>query len=284
MGALKLSSDVQEKQRLKAQCRDIMNAADRIKNDANWRPAAKVHQEDSKGLNVNQWAADVVSAQSPSDRSEGTAEQASSSQLRVLSTTAPLDNASDSSGKYISSCTSFTGRNAPVQRDEFSENYMHNPHVTLIDLSNNHFPTSAEFGKCTTTDSWHEDRPQPVFQPALEKYQPPVAHISVLPQPEDALLDDTSTPRAKAFSSSPSTAPYSQIHRLAEPFSSRKRSKREDIILLKASMVNGFKCPPWDRNPLPDEFLGDKNTELFKYVDVFLSFFLLMTNVLQRHT
>jgi calpain-7 len=63
-----------------------------------------------------------------------------------------------------------------------------------------------------------------------------------------------------------STAPYSRIRRLAEPVSVRKRSKREDIILLKASMVNGFKCPPWDKHPPPSEFVPQQDAELFMYV------------------
>jgi hypothetical protein len=64
----------------------------------------------------------------------------------------------------------------------------------------------------------------------------------------------------------PSVASYSHIHRLVEPASTRKKSKREDIILLKASMVNGFKCPPWDKNPLPSEFVAQQDTELFVYM------------------
>lgn len=69
--------------------------------------------------------------------------------------------------------------------------------------------------------------------------------------------------KANAAPTSPSVAPYSQIRRLVEPVSSRKRSKREDIILLKASMVNGFKCPPWDKTPGSDEFLATQGAEPF---------------------
>ncbi|OAK95249.1 cysteine proteinase [Phaeosphaeriaceae sp. SRC1lsM3a] len=204
MGALRLSSDPTEKQRLKAECRDIMNAADRIKNDVDWRPTAALRQESSQGMNINQWAADLVSAQSPSVGSEYATEQASSLRLGLSSTTATPDNASSSS-----------------------------------------------------------DRPQPVSEPIFEKYLPPVAKFSALSEPADALQDQTSTMRDKAHSSSPSKTVYSHVHRLTEPISTRRRAKREDIILLKASMVNGFKCPPWDRNPSPDEFVAIRNTELF---------------------
>jgi calpain-7 len=69
--------------------------------------------------------------------------------------------------------------------------------------------------------------------------------------------------RKATASASPSMASYSHIHRLAEPASTRKRSKREDIILLKASVFNGFKCPPWDKTPLPNEFVAQQDAELF---------------------
>ncbi|KAF2278353.1 cysteine proteinase [Westerdykella ornata] len=48
--------------------------------------------------------------------------------------------------------------------------------------------------------------------------------------------------------------PAATIFRPKEPVSTRKRSNRESIIMLKASAVNGFKFPPWEKNPTPDEF------------------------------
>lgn len=59
-----------------------------------------------------------------------------------------------------------------------------------------------------------------------------------------------------AVSTSKVTPPISfpHVHRLAEPVSTRIRSKREDITFLKASLFNGFKFPPWNGNPSPTEF------------------------------
>lgn len=48
--------------------------------------------------------------------------------------------------------------------------------------------------------------------------------------------------------------PATRIRKLREPVSSRKRKTKEDIILLKASLVNGVKCPPWDKTPNAAEF------------------------------
>lgn len=63
---------------------------------------------------------------------------------------------------------------------------------------------------------------------------------------------DTSAP-------APSMASYSHIRKLVEPVSTRQRSKKEEIILLKASLVNGFKCPPWDKPPTSSDFAADQN-------------------------
>ncbi|PVI07021.1 cysteine proteinase [Periconia macrospinosa] len=74
---------------------------------------------------------------------------------------------------------------------------------------------------------------------------------------------ETQLPSRDALRTTPSIAPYSHIRKLAEPVSTRKRSKKEEIILLKSSVVNGFKCPPWDKTPVPSEFAKDKSIDLF---------------------
>jgi hypothetical protein len=68
---------------------------------------------------------------------------------------------------------------------------------------------------------------------------------------------------ASATSITTKLSSQSHIHRLAEPVSTRKRSRKEDIILLRASVVNGFKCPPWDRNPPTAEFVPQEGQTLF---------------------
>ncbi|KAL1601833.1 cysteine protease [Paraconiothyrium brasiliense] len=51
-----------------------------------------------------------------------------------------------------------------------------------------------------------------------------------------------------------SNTSVSHVRKLREPISSRKRTTKEEIILLKASLVNGVKCPPWDKIPSANEF------------------------------
>ncbi|KAF1956671.1 calpain-like protease palB/rim-13 [Byssothecium circinans] len=61
-----------------------------------------------------------------------------------------------------------------------------------------------------------------------------------------------------------SVASYSHIRRLAEPVSSRPLTTKEQIILLKASAVNGFKCAPWDKFPTSSDFALGHDQLLFK--------------------
>lgn len=57
----------------------------------------------------------------------------------------------------------------------------------------------------------------------------------------------------------------SHVRKLREPLSTRRRTTKEEIILLKASRVNGLKCPPWDKIPSADEFALDL-TGVYTYV------------------
>ena len=99
-------------------------------------------------------------------------------------------------------------------------------------------------------------------------------------KPKDALLANENSVSAASPSSlvnsgvselyendtQPASAPSTRIARLVEPVSSRTRTRREEIILLRASIVNGFKCAPWDKFPTSSDFaLGDDHY-LFKWV------------------
>ena len=89
-------------------------------------------------------------------------------------------------------------------------------------------------------------------------------HVYVSPH---SSFDDgcSSTTAAEVAARNPLSNVSSQtrIRRLLEPVSTRSRSTREGIILLKASLVNGFKCPPWTSNPTSTEFTRQTDDELF---------------------
>jgi calpain-7 len=265
MKALKLSSDPNEKKLLKAQCSDIMTTAGRIKSDTNWKPTAESLSLRPGKVDISQWAAEVVSAQSTSAGLEDITSQSSLSRHGLSSTTAPVDNVSIPSGKTSPSSILVTGPSSYTQQfSSFESETRREPHVLFINLSDDQFSSPSTFGPSAPTDARHEDRPQPKPNSAADIHEASSAALSTLSLQSPSVPHlDSRAQHEVPTSATPSMAPYSHIHRLVEPASSRKRSKREDIILLKASMVNGFKCPPWDKTPLPNEFVTLKDTELF---------------------
>jgi calpain-7 len=282
MSALKLSSDPNEKKQLKAQCSDIMTAAGRIKNDANWKPAVEPQGRKTQRLDINQWAAEVVSAQSTTAGFEDHASESSVSRHALSSTTAPVDNVSVPSGKHSTSSLLFNGQTGCEQEPDAHGGATHSP-VLLIDLLDDRFSSPPDFRPKAPTDARHEDRPQTKRESATDANVFSSTIVGTFPVPTP------SAPRVRSqvthdgiASASPSVVSYSHIHRLAEPVSTRKRSRREDIILLKASMVNGFKCPPWDKNPSPGEFMGQQDMELFMYGNTLGTLYI--SNTTQRHS
>jgi len=82
------------------------------------------------------------------------------------------------------------------------------------------------------------------------------------------------TPSTSASTSLNAKAANSNKQRaLEEPRVTRNLSKSEQILLLKAGYLNGFKFPPWTIPPAPDDFeLGD-GKDLYTYVPVILPSF-----------
>jgi calpain-7 len=263
MSAMKLSSDPNEKKQLKQQCSDIMTIAGNIKNDANWKPLVNAQARAPQKLDINQWAAEVVSSQSTTSGFEDSASQSSLSRHGLSSITAPVENASGLSGKSSISLLYMRDRSGVEQGLELDDKALRAP-VMLIDLLDDCFSSPPDLKPNTPTDAGHEDRQKAKHTSAADIRGESVAAVGMSSGPTvSAPPLRTKVTHEGAASTSPSIASYSHIHRLAEPASTRKPTRREDIILLKASMVNGFKCPPWDRNPPPSEFMAQQDTELF---------------------
>jgi calpain-7 len=263
MSAMKLSSDPNEKKQLKQQCSDIMTTAGNIKNDANWKPLVNAQARTPQNLDINQWAADVVSSQSTTAGFEDSASHSSLSHHGLSSITASVKNASGPSGKPTNSSLYMHGRSGVEQELELDGKASRAP-VMLINLSDDRFSSPLDFEPNTPTDAGLEDRPKAKYTSAAGIRSEPIAAVGMSSgHTISAPPLRTKVTHEGAASASPSIAPYSHIHRLAEPASTRKPTRREDIILLKASMVNGFKCPPWDRNPSPSEFMAQQDTEPF---------------------
>lgn len=79
-------------------------------------------------------------------------------------------------------------------------------------------------------------------------------------KPANGKLADDSTKSPEQASNIPTT----RVRRLREPTSTRKRTTQESIILLKASIVNEFKFPPWNKDPPVDDFASTAGTERFR--------------------
>lgn len=58
----------------------------------------------------------------------------------------------------------------------------------------------------------------------------------------------------------------SKLKKLKEPISSRTLTKAEEILLLKASKLNGFKFPPWKNAPKDSDFELKADEAPFLYV------------------
>jgi calpain-7 len=264
MKAMKLSLDPNEKKLLKAQCSDIMTTAGRIKSDPNWKPTAETLSLRPGKVDISQWQAEIISVQSNSTGLEDTTSQSNLSRHGLSPTTASDDNVNISSGKTSPSSISVTGPSDCTQQFSSFEGETLQELNVLIDLSDVRFLSPSHYRSSTPTDTRPEDRSQHKPHSATDILEVPSAAVGKLSLQSPSIPHLDSRAQHDVFASAtPSVAPYSHIHRLVEPASSRKRSKREDIILLKASMVNGFKCPPWDKTPLPDEFVTLKGTELF---------------------
>ena len=73
-----------------------------------------------------------------------------------------------------------------------------------------------------------------------------------------------------ASTSSRPSATATPIRVLKEPKATRKLSNQEQILLLKASYLNGYKFPPWTGAPDAREFELKDGEELFLYVSLCL--------------
>lgn len=263
MQALKLSSNTDEKKQLKAQCSEIMNVADRIKNTTHWTPLAKPPPQSTRNERIDQWAAEVAITAEPTPALEGTVSQSSSSRHDLSSRIAPVENIHPTLGNYPTSSVSAFSRSQHVVGSDRAKR-TNETSTLLIDLSDDHGSSSPENQLNALADNSNE------VHSTLEVAGMVNPSLSLDTSAESPALLSSLEPRSQPVireietaSLLPSTAPYSQIHRLAEPMSTRKRSKKEDIILLKASIVNGFKCPPWDKTPSTGEFLPQDGVELF---------------------
>lgn len=239
-----------------------MDVADRIKKSTEWTPLAK-RQENTKNAQIGQWAANIDNSAKSGPAYSGMSSSETSSMYSLPHSVVPANTGS------IIGIPPFSSASSPSQsppninfyRDDRQQNF-----EPLIDLSDNQSLPPDHNGWGKIADARFEDsHPSPDVKPSLlaseARKLSSLTDSSSGSRPTNigaATLDSTS-----ATQNPPKLASSSHIHRLAEPVSTRKRSKKEDIILLKASVVNGFKCPPWDKNPATTDFTPQDGQDIF---------------------
>jgi hypothetical protein len=96
-----------------------------------------------------------------------------------------------------------------------------------------------------------------------EDFEPPNA---TLPKPQPSALaqlrEIKGSPSTLTTSSNELTA---RIRKLTEPVSVRVLPQKEEILLLRASKLNGFAFPPWRAPPDSAEFALVDGAEAFMY-------------------
>ena len=124
---------------------------------------------------------------------------------------------------------------------------------SLPSTSSSHFPPAQSIHKSADYENARPDHSRSISQSQLD------------PVLQDDLKARRQQVVQKELPVSDLPTSVSHVRKLREPITSRKRTTKEEIILLKASLVNGVKCPPWDKIPSAEEFACDA-TGIYTYV------------------
>jgi calpain-7 len=273
MKALKLTSDAGEKKILKSQCREVIDLADRIKKTANWTAYVPRHELNTEQNALGQRTADVTkSGIKPESPFSADGNGDGNDALRISSLhTAPSISPQVETSENSTSIAASQGQGipAPKETDRYHRAEIFNP---LMDLSERQSSLSSASDNV---------KPLTIEQPQLDvsrngedasrskqvlggKAKPDLHHI--IPQ-EGNFVSETEAPPFATSTRAPLTVPLTaaqkHVKRLKDPISTRKHTKKEDILLLRASVVNGFKFPPWEKNPSATEFALEEGAEAF---------------------
>lgn len=263
MAALKLSSDVEEMRQLKAQCDDILTTAHRIKSDEEWLPQKPQLPPEATVKQVNQWAVDVAASKVGVPIFSESSSRASSSRAGTSSYYASAEDSQIISGKPNISSVSKVDKDEASSVLRGSSRERRGP--TLMEIFGSSYGDTGSL-HCKTLPNTYGEGDNSYGDQKEQIDEPSQLGMSAGDQ---SLMLNRQSPLPPAMISgeltslTPSATPWSHIRRLAEPMSVRKRSTKENIILLKASMVNGFKCPPWDKPPSTSDFALSDNNSVF---------------------
>ncbi|KAF2105952.1 hypothetical protein BDV96DRAFT_508599 [Lophiotrema nucula] len=255
MQATKLSHDPQEVKDLKAQCSAIITAATNIKSSQNWKPAPPLSLVHDKGKNadIDRWAADVAKSVEPTTTHEFPRSVRSKSPshnagllVSTMKTTTPAMN-----GQVSAPITK--GNSSPaLSAYENAQYVVGSQGVRKVDghSGNGGFGGHGGVGERGGLGGLGDLGGLDDFsEGGVELGNTDDQHFS---RPGTDIQGNP----AKASSASNALHGKSEttVRRLKEPVSTREMAKKEQIILLRASVVNGFKFKPWDKPPTSEEF------------------------------
>jgi len=228
----------------------MMDVADRIKSREDWVPPASLGPGHEA---VNQWAIGVAQS-GPSNPARESKGESAPRLPPTNSYNLPLNPASKA-GATSSDSRAFTS-------------------TTLLATNSTHNPAESSAQRQKHVSALNTPQANLILQ------HDPSSHSSnnVPPGAASQANGSIRTARgvARSFSEIANTSqssqmdiqcdnrlPHGRVRKLTPPISTRKLTKKEGIILWGASIVNGFKCPPWEKNPASSEFALEPGAELF---------------------
>ncbi|KAF1966793.1 cysteine proteinase [Bimuria novae-zelandiae CBS 107.79] len=243
MGAVKLTVDAHEKKRLTQRFNAVADVARNVKSNT-WMPpksvaptASSVSPQDSQysaqtaGSYVlapeSHLSANLQLQSRPKSKADGIGEWAAD----VAQTVHRIP-----SGSYPQSTSSIQNTSSATQVATIAAV------GNSLTSSPSHLPTALLFYRNTNDENAWPDLSRGTSQSQLD----PTVRDDLKARLQEVIQKELPTVK-------PNTS-AAHVRRLREPISSRKRTTKEEIILLKASLVNGVKCPPWDKIPPAEEF------------------------------
>lgn len=282
MKALKIATDGNEKSELRSGCKYLLDEAERIKASQQWSSSSNIasHQLEatlppSTFPNIDLWANGVTASTldpNPSvGRNTNSADHATTSEFSLHDLSIANSQAlsfQPRNGENISNVT--PPARLPAQDIANHSFKLQNP---LTSTSN----TSAfdSLLGVHTSKSKSKQAANAAQWPILVRSESDSAQLShvkedfeptnaTLPKPQPSALaqlcEIKSSPSTPTTSSNELTA---RIRKLTEPVSVRVLSQKEEILLLRASKLNGFAFPPWRAPPDSAEFALVDGAEAF---------------------
>jgi calpain-7 len=281
MKALKIATDKNEKSELRSSCKYLLDEAERIKASQQWSSSANIanHQLEatlppSTSPNIDLWANGVTASTlgpNPSvGRNTNSADHVTTSEFSLLNLSITNSQAlsfQPRNGENISNVT--PPARLPAQDIANHSFKLQNPltSTSAFDSLLEVHTSKSKSKQAANAAPWpvlvHSESDSAQLSHVKEDFEPTNA---TLPKPQPSALaqlcEIKSSPSTPTTSSNELTA---RIRKLTEPVSVRVLSQKEEILLLRASKLNGFAFPPWRAPPDSAEFALVDGAEAFMY-------------------